>query len=160
MSSKHVRQGWIDFLVSGGYTHAITLKPNDARSPLDVASLHRLFVKVHMLVDRAILGSRFAQPSRAAHRSVAIGIVEGLPMCGHLHGAFKLDPSNWTKFEGLFQDGATAAERNGIWRKLAPHGTAVIEPIGDPRGWHRYAFKHVWQCDDSDRVVLLPLSVG
>ena len=159
MSVKRIRQGWINFLVEGEYTHAISLKPNDPRSASDLDSLHRLFVKVHMLVDRAILGSRFARPSRAAQRSVAIGIVEGLPTSGHLHGAFKLDPSNWTKFEGLFQDGPTAAERDGIWRTLVPHGTAVVEPIGDPQGWHRYAFKHVWECDDSDRVVLLPLSV-
>ena len=159
MRNVKLQRGWLDFLVSQEFTHAVTFKPNDPRCSATINDLHRLFVKVHMLVDRAILGSRFALPSRAARRSVAIGIVEGLPTSGHLHGAFKLDPSNWTKFEALFEDGTTMSERSGIWRKLAPHGTVVVELMHDPRGWYDYVHKHVWECDDSDRVVLLPLSV-
>jgi hypothetical protein len=63
-------------------------------------------------------------------------------------------------FEGLFWDGKTEGSRTGIWRKLMPHGTAVVEPIHEALGWHSYAFKNVWQCDDTDRVVFLPLPVA
>lgn len=159
MHTVTIRSGWIEFLKKSGFTHAITLKPNDNRFSPDVHKLHRMFVKIHMLVDRALLGSRFCHPSRIHLRSTAIGIVEGLPDSGHLHGAFKLEKSNWSKFESLFQDGSADADRRGVWRKLVPHGTSVVEQIGDPEGWHSYAFKHVWECDDSDRVVLLPLPI-
>lgn len=160
MAGVSIKYGWIDFLTSSGFTHAVTLKPNDKRASPDVNTLHRLFVKVHMLADRRLLGSRFTYPNRRHLRSLAVGIVEGLPDSGHLHGAFKIDTSNWERFEALFQDGSKVCDRAGIWRKLVPHGTSVIERIGEPEGWHRYAFKHVWQCDDSDRVVLLPLPIG
>ena len=156
MANVSVKYGWVDFLTSSGFTHAVTLKPNNKRSSPDVNTLHRLFAKVHMLVDRRLLGSRYSHRSRNHLRSLAVGIVEGLPDSGHLHGAFRIDRSNWEAFEALFQDGSAAADRKGIWRKLVPSGTNVVERISEPEGWHRYAFKHVWQCDDSDRVVLLP----
>lgn len=160
MAAVAVKYGWIEFLSSSGFTHAVTLKPNEGRSSSDLHRLHRLFVKVHMLVDRQLLGSRYLRPNRRHLRSLAVGIVEGLPDAGHLHGAFRIERSNWEKFEGLFEDGPKVADRAGIWRKLVPHGTSMVERIGEPEGWHRYTCKHVWQCDDSDRVVLLPLSTG
>ena len=160
MSKAELKNSWLHFLVTQGYTHAVTFKPNDPRCLATIDALHRLFVKVHMLVDRRMLGSRFARPDRAHLRSQAIGIVEGLPTSGHLHGAFKVRPENQSKFEGLFGDGTTATNRTGVWRKLAPHGTAVVEPIREAGGWHTYTFKHIWQCDDTDRVVFLPLPVA
>jgi hypothetical protein len=160
MDKVKIKAGWLNFLVEQEYTHAVTFKPNDHRWWPRIDDLHRLFVKVHMLADRRLLGSRFASSSRAHLRSQAIGIVEGLPTSGHLHGAFKLRPANWSKFEALFDDGSTAAERTGIWRKLLPHGTATVEPIYEASGWHAYSFKHVWQSDDTDRVVFLPLPVA
>lgn len=104
-----------------------------------------------------MLGSRFNLPDRAAFRSEAIGIVEGLPDCGHLHGSFKVQPEHWAKFESLFADGGTRETRHGIWRKLVPHGTAVVEPIYEAEGWHDYTFKQVWKTSDSDRIVIPPL---
>lgn len=112
-----------------------------------------------MLVDRALLGSRFNLPSRRAARSGAIGIVEGLPDTGHLHGAFKVEPANWARFEGLFEDGTMRRERVGLWRKLAPNGTCVVVPIYDAERWHNYTFKDVWVTDDADRIVFPPLPV-
>jgi hypothetical protein len=146
-------------LVSQRFTHAVTFKPNDRDRPLSVEALHRLFVKVHMLVDRALLGSRFNRPSRAGCRSQAIGVVEGLPVNGHLHGAFKVSPENAAKFEALFIDGPTRRDRVGIWRKLAPSGTSVVIPITEPEGWHSYAWKDVWATDDTDRIVFPPSPV-
>jgi hypothetical protein len=160
MGRLETKNSWLHFLVTQGYTHAVTFKPNDPRYLVGIDALHRLFVKVHMLCDRRMLGSRFNHPSRAQARSQAIGIVEGLPANGHLHGAFKVAPNNWRNFEGLFWDGKTEGSRTGIWRKLMPHGTAVVEPIHEALGWHSYAFKNVWQCDDTDRVVFLPLPVA
>jgi len=160
MTRTELMTSWLHFLVQQGYTHAVTFKPNDPRFSASIAALHRLFVRAHMLTDRKLLGSRFNRPDRAHARSHAIGIVEGLPDSGHLHGAFKVRPENWRNFEGLFWDGASAGSRTGILRKLMPHGTAVVEPIHEASGWHRYALKHVWQCDDTDRVVFLPLPVG
>lgn len=114
MSKVELKNSWLRFLELQGYTHAVTFKPNDVHGFAGLDALHRLFVKVHMLVDRRVLGSRYARPSRAHLRSQAIGIVEGLPTCGHLHGAFKVHPQNWSKFEALFADGTTAsASRKG-----------------------------------------------
>lgn len=160
MDRAKTKKCWLDFLVVQQYSHAVTFKPNDHYCSASIDALHRLFVKVHMLADRRLLGSRFNSPSRAHLRSQAVGIVEGLPISGHLHGAFKVRPDNWSKFEALFNDGPTAAERTGIWRKLLPHGTATVEPIYEAGGWHAYSFKHVWQSDDTDRVVFLPLPVA
>ena len=117
-------------------------------------------MKVHMLVDRRLLGPRFSRLDRAGMRTAAMGIVEGYPDSGHLHGAFKIAPEHWAKFESLFRDGTTGQERDGLWRKLLPHGTCVVEPLHDAGGWHGYIFKNVWQTHDSDRVVLLPLPVA
>lgn len=124
---------------------------------MSMESLHRLFCKTHMLVDRALLGSRFNLPSRAQMRTEAIGIVEGLPDCGHIHGAFKVPVAHHSKFESLFMDGGARRDRGGLWRKLVPHGTAVVVPIWRAEDWHRYAFKDVWMTDDTDRIVIPPL---
>lgn len=157
MSKLKLKNGWLDFLVAQQYTHAVTFKPNDKECAPTVDTLRRLFATVHMLADRRILGSRFARPDRDHLRSHAMGIVEGLRSSRHLHGAFKIRPENWSKFESLFADGTTLASRKGIWRRLLPHGTAVVEPIYNADGWHTYTFKHVWQIDDSDRVFFMPL---
>lgn len=160
MRKMTLKNGWLNFLVDQQYTHAVTFKPNDKECPPTVDMLHRLFVKVHMLADRRILGSRFTSANRVDVRSHAMGIVEGMPNSGHLHGAFKIRPENWSKFEGLFADGTTVATRKGLWRRLLPHGTAVVKPIYEAIGWHDYAFKHVWQVNDSDRVIFLPLRMA
>lgn len=160
MSKAKLKDSWINLLVDQQYTHAVTFKPNPKDCAPTVDMLHRLFVKVHMLVDRRILGSRFNRPDRDHLRSHAMGIVEGLPTSGHLHGAFKIRPENWSKFEGMFADGTTEGTRRGIWRRLLPHGTAVVEPIYEASGWHTYTFKHVWQFDDSDRVTFLPFRLA
>ena len=160
MGVSAIKQGWLDFLVDQRFTHAVTFKPNDAHWSLSEAALHRLFVKVHMLVDRRLLGKRYSLPSRAHLRAAAIGVVEGLPNTGHLHGAFKVAPENATKFEHMFADGSDTRDRAGIWRQLCPSGTCMVERLTDPNGWHGYTFKHVWQTSDSDRIILLPLPVA
>lgn len=157
MRIEDIKKLWIDFLVEQGFTHAITMKPNDRDFLYTLGKLHNLFVKVHMLVDRHLLGRRFNTASRAGLRSQAVGIVEGLPFSGHLHGAFRIAPANWAAFERLFADDV-GVKRSGIWRKLVPSGSAVVERIGDPEGWHDYTFKNVWETGDLDRVVLLPLA--
>lgn len=159
MNKKALNNAWMKLFAKLCYTHAVTLKPNPSARGLSLDSLHRLFWTVHMRVDRSLLGSRFNLPSRAAFRSEAVGIVEGLPDCGHLHGAFKIVPAHWAKFESLFSDGGTRSARCGIWRTLVPHGTAVVEPMYDAEGWYDYAFKDVWATDDSDRIVFPPSPV-
>lgn len=113
-----------------------------------------------MLVDRALLGSRFHLPSRVPLRSLAVGIVEGLPNTGHLHGAFRIAEPHWAKFENLFADGPTRDERRGIWRTLVPNGTSEVVQISSAEGWHSYSLKNVWEVNDSDRMLFLPLPVG
>lgn len=159
MRKTRTNVGWIDLLVERCHTHAVTFKPNPSTRGLSLDSLHRLFWKAHMLVDRALLGSRFNLPSRASMRTEAVGIVEGLPDCGHIHGAFKVHPAHWARFESLFADGGGRAERRGIWRKLVPHGTVAVVPIYDAEGWYDYTFKDVWMTDDTDRIVFPPLPV-
>lgn len=159
VNKRLLNNALIDLLVARRHTHAVTFKPNPSARGLSIESLHRFFWKAHMLVDRALLGSRFNLPSRAAMRTEAFGIAEGLPDCGHLHGAFKVQPVHWAKFEGLFADGGTRDARRGIWRKLMPHGTAVVVPIYDAEGWYDYTFKDVWMTDDSDRIAFAPMPV-
>lgn len=160
MDKKRLKNAWLEFFVAQRFTHAVTFKPNGSGRGLSRESLHRLFVKAHMLVDRALLGRRFNLPSRRAMRSGAVGIVEGLPHTGHLHGAFRIEPANWAKFESLFVDGTTRGERVGLWRKLAPSGTCAIEPIYDAERWHDYTFKDVWATDDADLIVFPPSPVA
>lgn len=160
MDKMAIRNGWLNFLIDERFTHAVTFKPNDANWALSADALHRLFVKVHMLVDRRLLGRRFNLASRKHLRAAAVGIVEGLPTAGHLHGAFRIAPDNATKFEEMFADGTCTDHRTGIWRQLCPSGTCVVERLHDPKGWHSYTFKHVWQTSDSDRIMLLPLPVA
>lgn len=159
MNTKRLRQAWLDWLVQCEHTHALTLKPNPFENGFSMDVLQRLFCKVHMLVDRALLGRRFNLPSRAPMRTGAVAIIEGLPNTGHIHAAFKVQPAHWAKFEGLFADGSQRDQRIGIWRKLVPHGTAVVEPIYEPGGWYDYSFKGVWMTDDADRIVFPPLPV-
>jgi hypothetical protein len=159
MNKQKLKSSWIDFMVTQGYTHALSLKPHrERRLPLE--ALHTIFCKLHMLIDKKLLGGRYNQPNRSNLRSQAVGIVEGLPDSGHLHGAFKVRPENWDKFEGLFRDGTTLANRQGIWRKLAPDGTCLVTPMRDPEGWYDYTFKDVWFTDDTDRILFLPLPVA
>lgn len=160
MNTDHINSGWIGWLAERRHTHAVTFKPNPSSRGLSFDSLHRLFCKVHMRVDRALLGSRFNLPSRASMRTEAIGLIEGLPDCGHIHGAFKVQPEHWAKFESLFADGGGRAARGGIWRKLVPHGTAAVVPIYDPEGWYQYTFKDVWMANHTDRIVFPPLPVS
>ncbi len=80
-----------------------------------------------------------------------------MPFNGHLHGAFRIAPGNAEKFEMQFTDGTLANRRGNIWRKLVPSGTCAVERIDGAAGWHRYTLKHVWQTDDTDRIVFLPL---
>lgn len=157
MIMDEVKGAWLEWLVSRQHTHAVTLKPNYRARGMSIESLHRLFCKTHMLVDRTLLGSRFNLPSRAHMRTEAIGIVEGLPDCGHIHGAFKVRAAHQSKFESLFVDGGARSDRSGLWRKLVPHGTAVVVPIWRAEDWYHYAFKDVWMTDDTDRIVLPPL---
>jgi len=159
MDNDRLKNGWLQFLVERQHTHAVTFKPNHSGRGLTLDALHRLFIKVHMLVDRALLGRRFNLPSRLLMRSEAVGIVEGLPDTGHLHGAFKVQPANWAKFESLFVDGTRAGDRVGLWRKLVPSGTCAIVPIYQPERWHDYTLKNVWMTDDSDRIVFPPMPV-
>ncbi|MEN3972847.1 hypothetical protein WJS89_09225 [Sphingomicrobium sp. XHP0235] len=155
-----LRSAWIEFFVEQGYSHAITLKPNDELRFRSVEGLHQLFAKTHMMVDRALLGPRFTKPTRASRRSHAVAIVEGLPASGHLHGAFRIAPEKHEQFERLFADGPTLAERNGLWRKILSGGTCHIEKMKDPEGWYDYIFKDIWNVDDTDRLVFMPPQRG
>ena len=160
MDKKKVKLAFVRMLSDQGYTHAITLKPNDHGFGRSCEALHRLFVKVHMLVDRALLGSRFNLPNRAPLRSLAVGIVEGLPHTGHVHGAFRIAEPHWEKFESLFADGSSKGGRHGIWRTLVPNGTSEVVRITSAEGWHNYSLKNVWEVNDSDRMLFLPFPVG
>jgi len=110
-----------------------------------------------MVVDSKVLGGRYLKPSKAHLRSPAIGVVEGLPFNGHLHGAFKIAPRNYERFEQQFTDGSTSSSRTNIWRRLMPSGTCAVERIDGAAGWHRYCLKDVWRFADTDKMIFLPL---
>jgi len=158
MDKVELKNGWLGFLMAQQYTHAVTFKPNPNENRLSLADLHRLFVKVHMVVDSKMLGgSRYLKASKAHLRSPAIGIAEGLPLNGHLHGAFEIAPSNFARFEEQFTDGSSSCSRSNIWRRLMPSGTCVVERIDGAAGWHRYCLKDVWRVADTDKMIFLPL---
>lgn len=158
MTEKTLKANWLNFLSEQDFTHAITFKPNDADFTKSVAALHRLFVKAHMLVQRRLLGRDFNLAHNRARQTPALGIVEGSALTGHIHGAFKVAPDDWSKFEGLFTGEKRRGPDRNIWRTLVASGTCVVEPIHGAKGWHSYTFKDVWQTDDTDRIVMLPLS--
>lgn len=158
MTFLHFKNNWLRFLSDQEYTHAITLKPNDTNFTKSTAALHRLFVKAHMLVQRHLIGRGFNLAHNRGRQTPALGIVEGSLLTGHLHGAFKVAPQQWEKFEGLFAREKRRGPDRNIWRTLVANGTCVVEPIRDAKGWHGYTFKDVWQTSDTDRVVILPLS--
>lgn len=158
MSKNEVKSQWVRFLECQKYTHAVTLKPNDVNFAHSSAALHSMFVRTHMLVQRRLLGPRFNAASRWALQSPAMAIVEGLPACGHLHAAFRIRSADWERFEALFDDGSPAARQTNVWRKVSRSGSCAVVRMEEPAGWHRYSFKHVWETDDLDRVVLLPLN--
>lgn len=158
MSTLSSRAEWLSFLCDQKFTHAVTFKPNDVKYDKSIDALHRLFVKVHMLVQRNLLGRGYNLPRNRARQTLALGIVEGSLLTGHIHGAFKVAPDHSSKFESLFVgDGRRGPDRN-LWRTLVASGTCVVEPIHGDKGWHSYAFKDVWRTDDTDRIVMLPLS--
>lgn len=159
MSRKNIKTSWLNFLSDQNFTHAVTFKPNDADFTKSTAALHRMFVKVHMLVQRCLIGRGFNLDQNRARQTPAVGIVEGTLLTGHIHGAFKVAPNDWTKFEGLFVGEQRRGPDRNIWRTLVASGTCLVEPIHGAEGWHSYTFKDVWQTDDTDRVVMLPLSV-
>lgn len=158
MSTSNLKSRWLNFLSDQDFTHAITFKPNDANFMKSVSALHRLFVKAHMLVQRRLIGRGFNLAKNRTRQTPALGIVEGSLLTGHIHGAFKVAPDDWTKFEGLFAGEKRRGPDQNVWRTLVPSGTCVVEPIYGANGWHSYTFKDVWQTDDTDRVVILPLS--
>lgn len=158
MSTANIKSIWLNFISDQEYTHAITFKPNDSNFTKSVAALHRLFVKAHMLVQRRLIGRGFNLPTNRARQTPALGIVEGSLHTGHIHGAFKVAPDDWSKFEGLFAGENRRGTDQNIWRTLVASGTCVVEPIYGAKGWHSYTFKNVWQTDDTDRIVMLPLS--
>ncbi|HEX2763771.1 MAG TPA: hypothetical protein VHM92_08015 [Allosphingosinicella sp.] len=159
MSKPNLKSSWLDFLCDQDFTHAITFKPNDADFTKSVAALHRLFVRAHMLVQRRLIGRGFNLAKNRTRETPALGIVEGSLLTGHIHGAFKVAPEDWTKFEGLFAGDKRRGHDPNIWRTLVASGTCVVEPIYAGEGWHSYTFKDVWQTNDTDRLVILPLSV-
>ncbi|MXP41279.1 hypothetical protein GRI75_06450 [Altererythrobacter soli] len=158
MNKVELKTSWLDFLSSQDFSHAITFKPNDANFTKSVAALHRLFVKAHMLIQRRLIGRGFNLTQNRARQTPALGIVEGSLLTGHIHGAFKVAPEDWAKFEGLFAEEKRRGPDRNIWRTLVASGTCVVEPIYGAKGWHSYTLKDVWQTDDTDRVVMLPLS--
>lgn len=110
-----------------------------------------------MLVQRRLIGGRFNLVKNRLRQTPALGIVEGSLFTGHIHGAFKVAPDDWTKFEDLFAGDSRCGPDRNVWRTLVPSGTCVVEPIYGAKGWHSYTFKDVWQTDDTDRIVILPL---
>ena len=111
-----------------------------------------------MLVQRRLIGRGFNLHRNRARQTPAVGIVEGSLLTGHIHGAFKVASEDWAEFERLFADEVHCGPDQNIWRTLVASGTCVVEQIHDPEGWHQYTFKDVWETDDTDRIVMLPLS--
>lgn len=161
LTSDRARREWIEFLVAQEYTHAVTLKPNHRAERATAEFLRAAFIRFHRDVDQTLFGPRFHLPSKRSLRSRAVGIVEGLPLTGHIHAAFCIAPENWGRFEGLFQTvpgGPTInPKRANPWTARIVGGTSDVAQITDGHGWLSYCTKNFTGIDDADRIIFLPL---
>lgn len=161
LSPSGTRGAWVQFLADRAYTHAITLKPNYRTERANAGFLRSAFVRFHRDVDQALLGPRFNRPSKRHLRTEAVGIMEGLPLVGHIHAVFRVAPDRWTDFEGLFRpmtgDITINPKRLNPWAARIVGGTSVAERINDAEGWLSYSTKYFTDADAVDRIMFLPL---
>lgn len=160
LSPADARQAWIKLLGGRGFTHAVTLKPNHRTERATAQFLRSAFVRFHRDVDQVLLGPRYDRLSRRHLRTEAVGIMEGLPLVGHIHSVFRVAPDRWTDFEGMFRPIATDItvnpKRLNPWAARVIGGTSVVERITDAEGWLSYSTKSFWDRDAADRIVFLP----
>lgn len=160
LALEDARQAWIELLASRGFTHAVTLKPNHRTERATESLLRSAFIRFHRDVDQALLGGRYHRPSRRHLRTEAVGIIEGLPVAGHIHAVFRVSSDRWTDFEALFRpltfDMTVNPKRLNPWAARVIGGTSVVERMDDVRGWLSYSTKSFSNCDSADRIVFLP----
>lgn len=160
LSTAATRQAWVEFLGGRGYTHAVTLKPNHRTERATAEFLRSAFTRFHRDVDQALLGPRYNTASKRHLRTEAAGIMEGLPLVGHIHAVFRVAPNRWTDFEGLFRpltaDITINPKRLNPWAARIAGGTSVAERITDAEGWLSYSTKYFTDIDSADRIIFLP----
>lgn len=160
-SVTRIRQAWIKFLAGLEFTHAVTLKPNNPRRRATEAFLWDAFLRFHRDVDQALLGSRFNRPAKRHLRSMAVGVIEGLPVTGHIHAFFRVPRSQWEQFERLFQpltaDPTIKPTRVNPWEARIVGGSSEVARISDAEGWAKYCSKEIEDSNWGDRIRFLPL---
>lgn len=153
MSTRQLRHGWVDFLSSQNYSHAITLKPNNKKFDAGEHFLRRNLDRFHRNLDRRLLGTRFADEKNGVRRTRMVAIMEGLSSNnGHIHAAVRVAPELHGRFEALF----AAGNPRNPWVAMIPGGTTCVEPITEAEGWHEYATKRFASRDHSDHIIFLP----
>lgn len=158
--ARKLRSEFNTFLAGQDFTHAVTLKPNYQSTLATDNFLRSAFRRFHRDVDQILLGSRFNTPEKSAARSLAFGIVEGLPRAGHIHGLFRIANERWDDFEALFRpldlDRSINPKRLNPWGHRVVGGTSVVERLYDADGWAGYSTKYLFDADSYDRVMILP----
>ncbi|WP_367347808.1 hypothetical protein [Sphingobium yanoikuyae] len=160
MMNNDTRQAWVTFLGQRAFSHAVTLKPNHRTERSSPQFLRSAFTRFHRDVDQFLIGPRYHKPSKRHLRTEAIGIMEGLPLTGHIHAAFRLPADRWNDFEGLFRplNGDVTVNPKWVnpWAWRIAGGTSHVERITDSDGWMSYSTKYFNEDDVTDRIIFLP----
>jgi hypothetical protein len=152
MIIEKLRRGWVDFLSSQNYSHALTLKPNNVKFDAGEYFLRRNLDRFHRNLDRRLLGTRFSNEKNGIRRTRMVAIIEGLPFNGHIHAAIWVADELRERFEALF----AADNPRNPWVALIPGGTTAVEAITEAEGWHEYTTKRFAHRNHSDNIIFLP----
>ena len=148
------------FLGERAFTHAVTLKPNHRTERASAQFLRSAFVRFHRDVDQFLIGPRYHKLSKRHLRTEAVGIMEGLPLVGHIHAAFRVPPERWIDFEGLFRpltaDTTVNPKWLNPWAARIVGGTSLAERITDAEGWLSYSTKSFADINAPDHIMFLP----
>lgn len=151
MHTENIRSAWVAWVENRGFTHAITLKPNNPNYTPTSAFLRKSLRHCHAMIDREILGTSFNKPSLKDKRTLFVCIEEGFPENGHLHILAKPHYTVLERFEKICR-----GNRLSLWDELITGGTSRVDQLIDAAGWARYATKNIRNLDAFDNFILLP----
>lgn len=147
LNQRGWKEGMIDLFRDQRFTHALTVSWN-RDTPLPVATRH--LKALHALVDRRLLGPRYARKPRD-QRTPAVFVYEGLSQGGfvHAHSLWRVrDRRHLLPFARLFP-----GERGGVWNQIVEGGSYKLDLNDDPRVFAGYALKGQHPGSAEDQIV-------
>lgn len=149
-----------------GEVLAIASSPATARylmAPIvNTDRLAALFVRAMTYLNRELLGSHYHRPAFDDRRLSAVGVCEGLPSEGHLHGFLKVPEDLWAKLALIFPEKRDRVEapnqrfKRDPWSTICPGGTSVVKLLHDPLGWADYVTKEAAMPDFAAKILFYP----